>query len=309
MSNITLFENNPLANSDLFKQLLQADKNLIGAEGGGTRRISFKGMKFRKMQGGEQLAVSNNDTLNVVILDVAPLSRTYYAGEYDAEATAGPKCWSSSVESNLPSPDVPADQRMSTSCKDCAMNVRGSGLGDSRACRFNQKLAVAIEEEGLDKVWSMQIPAASIFGEAKGRNMPLKAYARYLHNHEAPSIAVVTQLKFDENSSVPKLYFNAIRPLTAEELETALELKDSSEARTAVTMSFSSAQQEVVTSKPAAPRAARVEAEVEVAAVVEVVEVEEVEEVKEPTKVASKKATPPEVKSDDLGSIIDDWDD
>jgi hypothetical protein len=28
MSNITLFENNPLANSDLFKQLLQADKNL-----------------------------------------------------------------------------------------------------------------------------------------------------------------------------------------------------------------------------------------------------------------------------------------
>jgi hypothetical protein len=155
----------------------------------------------------------------------------------------------------------------------------------------------------------MQIPAASIFGDAKGRNMPLKAYARYLHNHEAPSIAVVTQLKFDENSSVPKLYFSAIRPLTAEELETAVELKNSSEARTAITMSFSSAQQEVVTSKPAAPRAAKVEAEVEVAAVVEVEEVEEVEEVKEPTKVASKKATPPEVKSDDLGSIIDDWDD
>ena len=310
MANISLFENNPLANSELYKELLEADKNLIGSDGGG-RRISLKGMKFRQMVGSEQVAVSNDDTLSVVILDASKITRTYFEGKYDPDVVAKPMCWTADSESDMPSPDVPADQRQATSCKDCPQNIKGSGEGDSRACRYSQLLAVALEDEGLEKVWGMKIPAGSIFGAAEGRNMPLKAYARFLHNHQAPSVAVVTQIKFDDDSSVPKVFFTATRPLNAEELETALELKASVEAREAITLTVSAqdVKDDSLTEGVAKAQKAIEKKAEKKAAVVEEVDEDEEEPIKEPTKAASKKAAVPEVKDDELSDLLDDWDD
>ena len=81
-------------------------------------------------------------------------------------------------------------------CMDCPQNIKGSGQGESRACRFSQRLAVLLEG-AMDTVYQLQLPATSIFGEAKDGKMGMQAYAKYLKAHKTPSIAVVTQAYFD----------------------------------------------------------------------------------------------------------------
>lgn len=327
MANVSLFKNNPLANSDLFKSLLEQDKALRGSDGG-FLRISLKGNKFRKMQGSNQLAVSKDDTMNVVILRSADISRTYFAGEYTPDEVVSPSCWSS--DTKTPSTQVPVESRQSASCDTCPMNIKGSGQGDSRACRFNQKLAIALEDD-LETVLGLQLPAASLFGAAENGNMPMQAYAKFLHAHETPVIAIVTEIQFDENSAVPKLFFKPIRPLNQEELETVLALRDSKEAIDAVTMNVAAPATPATPATAAKPAAI---AKPKPAAKPVVVEEEEEEEeapapakkaakkksafaddaedaevIVEPTKAPTKKPAMAEPTTDSLKSIIDGWDD
>ena len=58
MSEMTLFKNNPMVNSDLFKSLQEMNENLSGGSTGGTRRISIKGGRFRLLENGTQVSVS-----------------------------------------------------------------------------------------------------------------------------------------------------------------------------------------------------------------------------------------------------------
>ena len=69
--------------------------------------------------------------------------------------------------------------------------------------------------------------------------MGMQAYAKYLKAHKTPSIAVVTQITFDENSATPKLLFKAVRPLSEEELQQAVASKDSEDAIKAITLTVS----------------------------------------------------------------------
>lgn len=321
MSNVTLFEGNPLANSKLFKDLQESEKNLLGGGGGDRLRISIMGGKFRKFQGSEQVAVSKDDTMNVVILSSAAVSRTYFEGEYSPDNVSAPHCWS--ADTKTPSPQVPDDQRMATNCNECPMNIKGSGQGDSRACRFSQSMAIALEDENFENVYAMKIPAASLFGKVEGKNMPMQAYARFLHAHNTPAVAVVTQMEFDENSTAPKLFFKATRPLTEEELEQVVELRDSPEAMDAITMTVNTSKDSP--KALAAPKKVKAivedeeEEEEEVPApkpkkqATVVVEEDEDDDDEDdappPKKAAKKKAAPPEAKDDDLGAIIGNWDD
>ena len=90
MSDITLFENNALANSDLFKELQDVNSNLLSGSGGGqeNRRISLAGSKFREIVNGDEVSASKEDNMNVVILNAAKISRTYYQGTYNPAALA-----------------------------------------------------------------------------------------------------------------------------------------------------------------------------------------------------------------------------
>ena len=83
------------------------------------------------MVGGEQVNVKNDGFLNVVIVNAAKLSRTYYSGSYDPENPSTPTCWSPDTEK--PSSDVPKENIQASRCMDCAMNIKGSGQGDSKA--------------------------------------------------------------------------------------------------------------------------------------------------------------------------------
>ena len=292
MSDMTLFEGtNSLVSSDLFKSLQEADDNLAGGGGGGgSNRISLRGGRFRQMVSCEQVNVKSDGILNVVIINAAKLSRTFYQGAYDPENPAPPACWS--PDTQKPAAEVPAATRQASRCMDCPQNIKGSGQGESRACRYNQRVAVMLEGE-FDTVYQLQLPATSIFGEAKDGKMGMQAYAKYLKAHKTPSIAVLTQMYFDENSDTPKLFFKPVRPLTEEELQQAVSMKDSEDAIKAITLTVSQ------TDKVQAQRDGAV-AEDEI----------NIDAAPEPVKVAKKKeVAAPSANEADLASIVDDWDD
>lgn len=313
MSNdMEMFKGNALVSSDMFAKLKDLNDNLAGGSGGGgatNRRISLRGGKFRQVVNGEEMRVSKNDSMEIVIIDAAKIARTYYEGTYDPKNVSAPTCWS--ADTNVPSSDVPEDQRQASKCMDCPQNVKGSGLGNGRACRFSQRLAIAFPQK-LGEVYQLQLPATSIFGEAKDNKMPMQAYAKFLRANDMPAVALVTEMYFDENSEVPKLFFKPVRPLTDEELEKALEMREHEDTKRAVTMTVAQIDgvQKVEVKeapKPAAkPRANAIEAaepepEVEVEAAEEVVS--------EPKKVRKKAETPP-ADDADLADIVDSfWDD
>lgn len=302
MSDLDIFKGNALVNSDLFQSLLDMNKKMAGGSATG-RRISIRGSKFRMLVGGEQVSVSKSDTMNIVILNAADIARTYYEGAFDPENPSAPTCWS--LDTRAPAPEVPEENRKASRCADCPMNVKGSGQGDSRACRFSQRLAVALEGE-MDTVYQLQLPATSIFGEAKGNVMGLQAYIKFLSAHKTPAIAVLTEMRFDEDATAPKLYFRPVRGLDEAELKAALEARDSEDATKAIT--FTVAQGDGAKPKEEAPKP---KAKAEPKAEPKAVEAEEQSEGDEPTKVSKAKAEPKaEPKTaDKLASIIDGWDD
>jgi hypothetical protein len=170
----------------------------------------------------------------------------------------------------------------------------------TRACRYSQRIAVALENS-YDKVYQVQLSATSVFGEAKSGNMPMQAYARYLKAHSAPIQAVVTTLHFDEDSDVPKLFFKAARPLAEAELRDVLVLRAHEDVTRALTMTVAKVDGGKADKKPAPPKAEPKKSNNVLA------DEGDDETVEEPKKVSKKE----EIKAseDDLGDLVDAWDD
>ena len=302
MSNeVDMFKGNSLVSSDLFAKLKDLNDNLSGGAGSGAqnRRISLRGGKFRQVVNGTEMRVSKSDSMEMIVIDAAKIARTYYEGTYDPKNPEPPVCWS--ADTNVPDPAVPEDQRQAGRCIDCKQNVKFSGAGQGRACRFSQRLAIAFPQK-MDEVYQLQLPATSIFGDAENGKMPMQAYAKFLRANDMPAVAIVTEMYFDENSEVPKLFFKPVRPLTEEELEKAIEMREHQDTKRAITMTVAQTDgvQKVTvqeTPKPAPKkRVNAIKAEVED------------EPVEEPKKVAKKTEPPP--AEDDLGDIVDSlWDD
>jgi hypothetical protein len=271
----------------------------------GQRRLSIKGNVFREMIGSKEYRVSEDRAIGIVIIKAAATNhRTYFAGSYVEGQNASPTCWSH--DQQVSAPEVPEDQRQSRKCMDCPQNVKGSGQGESRACRFKRNVAVLLEGEiNKQEVYQLTLPATSIFGDGEKGKLPLEAYARHLKAHGTPIAGVITEMRFDTASPTPKLTFKPVRPITEEELADIREARNSKEADEAIKL--------VVNLSPKKPAAALFEDAPEekpapkakaVPKVEKVVEEEEEEE--PPKKVASKK---PEPKSASLESLVDGWDD
>lgn len=302
-TDLSAFKGNSLISSDLFKQLMSVNKTLAGGGGGTSRRISIKGGRFREMVNGEQLRVNSSGSMNIIVLSTSKIGRTYFEGAYDPENPAGPTCWSQ--DSEKPDDSVPAESRKAAACRDCPMNIKGSGQGEGRACRFNVRLAIAIEGS-LDKVYQLQLPATSLFGDAKDGKMGMQAYAKFLDANEMPIIGLVTTMYFDENSETPKLYFKPARPLNDEELRDVLELAKHDDVKKAITLTVYQQDNGGDTggSKGYNPKKDAIE----------IVDNEEdkpapkVEEVEEPKRVAAK-AEEPKPTIEKLDGVLAAWDD
>ena len=316
MSNITLFSS---ANVPAFarnNELSDTAKALTGGGVSNTKRISIKGGVFRLVAGGKEIAAIDDRHLEVIIVKAAPkVSRIFYSASYDADNITGPDCWSNDGER----PDTSAENKQAETCMSCPKNIAGSGQGNSRACRFQQRVAVVLANDMEGDVLQLTLPAKSIFGKEEGDNRPLQAYARFLlaqtPNPVDPS-EVVTRLKFDTKSESPKLFFKAMRWLNDDEYPNIVEKGQSPEAQKAITMSVAKmdnvaaplaiggkrptakAVEEEDEAPAPAPKAKKAKAE-------PVAEEESEEpivrkEEKKPSAVPAKKSS--------LAAMVDDWD-
>lgn len=314
MSNVALF--NPSQAPAFAKNrtsLSPIAKALAGGNiGGGGKRISIKGGVFRLYDSGKEIAAIEDRYLDVVIVNAAPdVSRVFYAKSYDGEASA-PDCWS--ADGKTPSAD--ASNPQATKCDGCPKNIAGSGQGNSRACRYQQRVAVVLANDMEGAVMQITLPATSIFGKEDGDNRPLQAYARYMAAQDVDPSEVITRMKFDTKSESPKLFFKAMRWLTDDEYATAQKQGNSDAAKKAVTMTVAK-MDNVATPAPLAIGGARpkpapvVEEEEEAPApkAKKAKAVAVVEEDEEPVvrKEEKKPNAVPKAKSA-LADMVDDWD-
>lgn len=301
MSDLALFNQNlpaHLRNAEID----ETTKALMGG-GGNNKRISIEGGVWRMMVNGKEVATNEDRAMNVVIVAAAPkVSRIFYAGTYKKGVVSAPDCWSADGEA----PDAKAKAPQSKSCATCPQNVKGSGQGDTRACRFQQRLAVVLENDVGGDVYQLALPSTSIFGAGENGKWPLQTYAKMIASKGAPITSVVTEMRFDTASSTPKLTFKPVRFLETPEFNQALEQGKSPAAISAITMTVAQTDGvkdddngEAFESAPAPKAKAASTADADEA---------EAAPAPEPTKRASKKEEAPAPKKD-VSKILAEWDD
>lgn len=275
-------------------ELDDTTKALMGGSGStGLKRISIKGGVWRMMVNGKEVAKNEDRAMNVVIVAASPkVSRTFYAKSFVEGEITAPDCWSADGEVPSPKSENPQSKR----CVDCPQNQKGSGQGDSRACRYSQRLAVALANDIGGEVMQLTLPASSIFGTGEPGKWPLQTYAKMIGSKGVPITAVVTEMRFDTEAATPKITFKPIRVLDESEHALAIDQGKTPAAISAITMSVAEVDK--------APQPAKLEAKPKAEAA-EVVEVAEV--VEEPTKRTAKKEEAPAAKKD-LSKILSDWD-
>jgi hypothetical protein len=323
MSNITLFNSSNVPAFARNNELSDTAKALTGGTGASTKRISIKGGVFRLVAGGKEITSIEDRHLDVVIVRAAPkVSRIFYAGAYDADKIVRPECWSNDGEK----PDASLESPQNKTCMGCPQNEAGSGMGNSRACRFQQRLAVVLADNLEGDVLQLTLPATSIFGKEDGDKRPLQAFARYLAAQTPPvnPEQIVTRMKFDTKAESPKLFFQPVRWLTDDEYPAVVAQSESDDAKKAVTLTV--AQADGVKAAPMAIPGAAPKAAVKPAPA-PAVEEDEAEEAPAPkakapkTKPAADVDDEPEVrketakasavpaKKSKLADIVSDWDD
>jgi hypothetical protein len=214
----------------------------------------------------------------------------------------------------------------------CPQNEAGSGNGNSRACRFQQRLAVVLANNPEGDVLQLTLPATSIFGKEDGDKRPLQAYARFLAAQTPPvnPEQIITRMKFDTKAESPKLFFTPVRWLEDAEYETVMTQADSDDAKRAVVMTV--AQADGVKAPPMAipgkPTQARAAPKAEPEPAPEAAPEFEADEAPPPKPAKAPKTKPvaseddePEVrkapsketavpaKKSKLADIVSDWDD
>ena len=320
MSNITLFSSSNVPAFARNNELSDTAKALTGGGAGvSTKRISIKGGVFRLVAGGKEVAAIEDRHLDVIIVRAAPkVSRIFYAGAYNADAIVRPDCWSNDGDK----PDASITAPQSKTCMGCPQNEAGSGNGNSRACRFQQRLAVVLADNPEGDVLQLTLPATSIFGKEDGDKRPLQAYARFLAAQTPPvnPEQIVTRMKFDTKAEAPKLFFAPTRWLTDDEYPIAVSQGDSDDAKKAVTLTVAQAdgvkaapmaipgtrpmgeltkEEDAPAYEPIAAKATKAKAKAE-----PVVEADEPEVRKETAKGGAVPA-----KKSKLADIVSDWDD
>ncbi len=287
MSELALFKNNL---PDYLKEVELDDVTKALAGGSSSKRISLRGGVFRMVVGGEEVAKNESRSMNVVIVNAAKeVSRTFYAKAYNPsqDATA-PDCWSADGQK----PDASIEEPQHHNCAECPQNIKGSGQGETRACRFSRRLALALADDLEGDIFQLVLPSKSIFGKGDLDHMPFEQYAKYVGSQGYNLNTLITEMKFDSDSDNPKLTFRPVNFLSKEQWEAAKRQGETLAAKNAITMTVAQTdgvKAPKLEAPKAAPKAEKVAAE----------------EVAEPKKREEKKAQPTEKK--DLKSIMSGW--
>ena len=294
MSNITLL-NQDLPDFLQTAGVSELTKNLAGRTG--VKRIVPKNGIFRKVVGGEEMGKVKGD-LEVVVVNASPkVGRIFYVKQWTPEAEpSAPDCFSN--DGNVP--DVGSTNKQSDRCDSCEQNIKGSGMGNSKACRYSRRIAVTLVEDfgtSLEgSVYQMNLASKSLFGDSVGDNThPFESYTKYLANNGKSLDYVVTQLSFNEDNDNQSILFTPVRFINKEQYAVTSKAAGLPETQKMVTMTPYQAD--------ASGRAPKLEAPKPAASAPEAEEAEEA-----PKKRESKKAaevTPTAKKS--LASVAAAW--
>lgn len=300
MSNIALF------NQDVPDFLRDAGVSELTKQLAGrarVKRIVPKNGIFRKVVGGEEMGKVKGN-LNVIIVNAAPnVGRIFYAKAWSQEAEpTSPDCFSNDGRS----PDVSASNPQSSRCDNCNQNTKGSGQGQSKACRYSRRIAVLLEEDfntNLDgEVYQMNLASKSLFGESNGDNThTFESYTKYLGSNGKSIDHVVTQISFNEDNDNQSVLFAPTRHINRHEFEVSQAVANTPETKALITMTPS--QADGVTKKAAAPLVLEAAKPMPVKVVEEEVEVEE--PVKRPSTKKVETAEVPAKKN--LASVVSAW--
>lgn len=225
--------------------LSDATKALMGSSSG--FRLSIKAGVWRLMSNGKEYAKMPARELDVVVVAASPhVSRAFYMAKYEEDAQpAAPDCYSR--EGKIP--EAKSAHRQADNCDACPQNAKGSGQGESKACRYNQALAVVLANDIGGNVLKLQVPAASIFGKGEGTNVPLREYATQLAQISVNIDMLVTKMSFDLDASAPKIFFAPVRYLTEAEYASVQAQGKTEAAKRAIEMTVFEA--DGVVAKPA----------------------------------------------------------
>jgi hypothetical protein len=267
-------------------ELDDATKALMGG-GGGSKRISLRGGKFRMVVNGEEVMTSNSESLSVVVVNNAKkVSRTFYAGAYNPKAEAAPPdCWSNDGDR----PDSSIEFPQHHNCNECPQNIKGSASGGGRACRHFRRIAVALADNVGGDVYQMTLASKSIFGKGDLDHMPFEQFGSYVASQGYNLNNMVTEMRFDPDSDTAKLFFKPTEFLSEEDWEIAKKQGTSPSALKAIEMSVPKGDSN-------APKLAAPKPEAR----------EEAEPIAEPKKRPEKKTEAPTPKKD-IKSIMSGW--
>jgi hypothetical protein len=290
MSNIQMF-NEELPDFLRAAGISELTKQLAGNSTPAVKRIVPKNGIFRKVVGGEEMGKLKGD-LNAVIVSASPkVGRIFYAKQWspDAEPTA-PDCFSN----NGQTPDEGASNPQSSRCDECKQNIKGSGMNNSKACRYSRRLAVVLEHDFdtalQGSVYQINLSSKSLFGESPSDNTHMfENYTKYLANNGKSLDYTVTKISFNEDNDNQSLLFTPLRHINKAEYDVTSKASADVSTQKIVTMTPYQADVSGKAPKLEAPKAAQ-------AAVEDV----------EPKKRESKKVAEP-VAKEDLDSVLNAW--
>lgn len=281
MSEIALFNKNL---PDYLKEVELDDLTKSLAGNTSLKRISIRGGIFRLMVNGEEIAKNESRAMNVVIVNGGKhISRSYHASKYVPGESAAPDCWSNDGIT----PDASIESPQYSNCEGCPQNIKGSGQGDSKACRYQQRLAVVLADDIGGDIYQLVLPSRSIFGRGDLDKMPFQQYAKYVGSQGKNINTLVTEIRLDSDSDTPKLTFKPVKFLDRDEWEIAKEKGSSLAAKQAVVQTPSIT--DGAKSKPAIKNGANGSAEIA-----------------EPVKKVSKKNAEVAPKKD-FADVISNW--
>ena len=310
MSNLTIFKQAGAVSTANTRERTALGQSLAATNT--MRRIATNtNGTFKRIVNGEQIGNAIRGEFNAIIVDALPkVSRVFYAGKYDPNAKPTlPDCWSNLGDK----PEAGAPNKQASRCDVCPQNIKGSGENGSRACRYQRRIAIQIENDPTGEVYQFNVPAKSLFGKGNGNVHPFESYVKYLlANGENPD-TVVTNISYDLNADSMELLFTPLRGITDEEYELVRAAQNDPETKKYVQLTV--AQADGVTKAPASTAAPKVE-EKPAPQVARSDEPEDetedavFEPVAEPVKRSAKKEEAPvEAPSQNLASIIDAWGD
>jgi hypothetical protein len=271
-------------------------RSIVGNRTGGVKRIVHKNGTFRKVVGGEEMGKSKGP-LDVIIVNASPaVGRIFYAKQWtpDSEPTA-PDCFSNDGQR----PDAGAQNPQSKRCDECPNNVKGSGQGSSKACRYSRKIAVTLVDDfgtSLEgSVYQINLASKSLFGDSVGENSaPFENYAKYVANNGKSIDWVITRITSNDENDNQSILFTPVGHINKAQYAVTSKLTASEDTKRLVVMT--PYQADMAGKKALAAPAAEADSE---------------EEVPAPKKRETKKAATPAAPTakQDLSDVLAEWGD